>query len=173
MKKSFQIKGIKQVTENINKVVKEKEKAMTNKGFIQVAILIRQAMENSYPLIPLDTGNLRASWFTVIKGRGEVNTGKMQMVKPKLVSPGTLQRQRSVVSYFKGVVQSSKYPAMIFGFSANYAAAVHEMEGNVNWSKAGSGPKFLEKHLKANKKEIIEILAKEGKDKGKNKGTKR
>ena len=34
------------------------------KGLIRGAIIIRQAMDHIPPLIPIDTGNLRDSWFT-------------------------------------------------------------------------------------------------------------
>ena len=165
----FEIKGIKEVTDNINKVMKEKGIAMTTKGFIRVAILLRQAMDNEYPMIPVDTGNLRASWFTVIKGKGEVNTGSAPLKRPKEVSVEDLQKQKNVVSFFKSVSESTKMPNMIFGFSANYAAAVHEMVGAVNWNRSGSGAKYMQRHLESKQDEIIKILAEEGKDKGKSK----
>ena len=34
-----------------------------------------------------------------------------------------------------------------FGFNANYAAYVHEMPADNNWTLEGSGPKFLESKL--------------------------
>jgi len=48
------------------------------------------------------------------------------------------------------------------GFSAEYAAFVHEMIGTserpINWSRPGSGPKFFEAALKRNTKKIFEII---------------
>ena len=45
------------------------------------------------------------------------------------------------------------------GFDAEYAATVHEMPSNVNWSMAGSGPKFLEAKLIRNKEKYMAELA--------------
>ncbi|MFP4526443.1 MAG: hypothetical protein ACLFNL_08635 [Bacteroidales bacterium] len=169
----FKIEGIDEVTNNIKKVMDAKGEKMTTSGFIKTGILLRRTMENEPPLVPVDTGNLRASWFTVIKGKGEVNTGKTPLAKPQEVSPEDLQKQKNVVSFFKSVSESKKMPNMIFGFSANYAAAVHEMMGKVHWQKAGSGPKYMERHLKNKQDEIIKILAEEGKKAGNNKGKKK
>lgn len=47
------------------------------------------------------------------------------------------------------------------GFNVPYAAALHEMEKAVNWTLAGSGPKYLESKLIKNKDEYYSILAKE------------
>ena len=54
-------------------------------------------------------------------------------------------------------------PYVVFGYSANYAAAVHEMMQSpsgkpINWSRPGSGPKFFEASLKRNKKKILRII---------------
>lgn len=46
------------------------------------------------------------------------------------------------------------------GFDAEYAAAVHEMPTNVNWTMANSGPKFLEAKLIKNKEKYIAEIAK-------------
>lgn len=45
------------------------------------------------------------------------------------------------------------------GFNTDYAMIVHEMPSNVNWSMAGSGPKFLEAKLLRNKEKYIAELA--------------
>jgi len=45
------------------------------------------------------------------------------------------------------------------GFDADYAAAVHEMPSNVNWTMAGSGPKYLEAKLIKNKEKYMAELA--------------
>lgn len=45
------------------------------------------------------------------------------------------------------------------GFDAEYAAAVHEMPSNVNWSMVGSGPKFLESKLISNKEKYMAEIA--------------
>lgn len=48
--------------------------------------------------------------------------------------------------------------SITFGFIANYALWVHEMMGDVNWSKPGSGPKFFEKAINRNHDTMIQIM---------------
>lgn len=45
------------------------------------------------------------------------------------------------------------------GFDTEYAAAVHEMPSNVNWTMAGSGPKYLESKLIRNKEKYMAEIA--------------
>ncbi len=51
------------VMTNLNAAILKIE-AGSMKGLIESAIIIRRDMEKTPPLIPVDTGNLRASWFT-------------------------------------------------------------------------------------------------------------
>ena len=64
------LKGFKNVTKNLNREI-GKIKNRSFESLIESAILIRRSMEETPPLIPLDLGNLRASWFTspVVFGR--------------------------------------------------------------------------------------------------------
>jgi len=55
-------------------------------------------------------------------------------------------------------------PYVDLGYNKNYAAAVHEMMDSVsgkdiNWTRPGSGPKFLEASLKRNAQIIVKIIA--------------
>ena len=118
------VKGMDIVLGNLNReIMKIQERSMA--GLIESAMLIRRDMEKTQPLIPLDTGNLRASWF--------------------------------VTEYKK-----EKKFGLIMGFSANYAVFVHEMvdrgSKKINWSRPGSGPKFLEEALKRNTEQILKII---------------
>ena len=51
-----------------------------------------------------------------------------------------------------------KGPRVRIGYTAKYAPYVHEMPDSTNWTKASSGPKFLERAVKRNTREIIAIL---------------
>jgi hypothetical protein len=58
---------------------------------------------------------------------------------------------------------SSGDPYVELGYSANYAAAVHEMTDKaigkpVNWNRPQSGPKFLERSLARNADKIIQVV---------------
>jgi len=54
-------------------------------------------------------------------------------------------------------------PYVVLGYNKNYAAAVHEMMQSpsgkpINWSRPGSGPKFLQASLRRNTQKILEIV---------------
>jgi len=57
------IKGMDNLLRNLNKEIKKIE-GFSMKGLIRAAIIIRRDMDKTSPLIPVDEGNLRASWFT-------------------------------------------------------------------------------------------------------------
>lgn len=59
----------------------------------------------------------------------------------------------------------TKDPYVIFGYSANYAAAVHEMLTSplgkpINWSRPGSGPRWFEASIKRNALAVLHIVKK-------------
>lgn len=58
------MKGLNQVLSNLSKEGKKIE-GKTMKGLLRSAILIRRDMDRTPPLIPVDIGNLRASWFVL------------------------------------------------------------------------------------------------------------
>lgn len=120
-------------------------KGLSLAGLRAAAAYIRRDMEHTSPLIPVGptreeakrkhqrvgTGALRASWF--------VETHPASTADKPLVMAG-------------------------FGSSTvDYAVYVHEMTvppyKHINWSRPGSGPKFLEYALKRNVPEIIKIVA--------------
>jgi hypothetical protein len=53
---------------------------------------------------------------------------------------------------------SSQGPAVEVGYTAAYAPFVHEMPSSFNFTKAGTGPKFLEKAIRKSQKEIIMLI---------------
>lgn len=63
MARASEIKGFDKVMDNLNKEI-QNVKDRSLKGLIEGVALIREDMDKTEPLIPLDTGNLRASWFT-------------------------------------------------------------------------------------------------------------
>src|SRR6056297_1474021 len=56
------LRGIKNITDNLNKELGKMKKASV-KGLIEASIIIRRDMDKTSPLIPIDQGNLRSSWF--------------------------------------------------------------------------------------------------------------
>jgi len=63
------IKGMDIVMSNLNRELLA-IKGRSMKGLIEASILIRRDMDKTPPLIPIDTGNLRASWFTTSFHKG-------------------------------------------------------------------------------------------------------
>jgi len=111
-------------------------------GMIQAAIIVRRDMDATPPLIPVDTGILRASWF-VTTSMGAVTQGS---------------GDQGVVAAASAKARSSASPMLVMGFSASYGVFVHEM----NWkegSRPGSGPKFFESALNRNRAAMSQVMA--------------
>ena len=54
---------------NLNREIKGIENR-SMQGLIESSIIVRRDMDQTPPLIPVDTGNLRASWFTTPVRKG-------------------------------------------------------------------------------------------------------
>ena len=130
----------------------DKIKGKTVKGFIEAAIIIRRESENTPPITPLDTGNLRASWFTVhTRGDGRTSASPPGDVKD-------MSNHTTVVDSARSVLASHKEPALAFGYTANYAGYVHEnMEAK--FQRPGSGPKFLQQAIQSTRSKILKVVA--------------
>ena len=77
------------------------------------------------------------------------------------VDLGPLRQSTFTTPRKKPVTQE---PYVVFGYTARYAAAVHEMMESpsgkpINWSRPGSGPKWFEASLKRNSALIVQIIA--------------
>lgn len=113
------LKGLDRVLHNLNKEIKAIE-GRSLQGMILAVAEIRKDIDMVSPLVPVDKGNLRASWFA----------------EPLMMPIG---------------------PAVIFGFSANYAAFVHEMLG-AHFQRPGAGPKFLQAHIRRTRERTLQII---------------
>ena len=63
-------------------------------------------------------------------------------------------------SSFSGTGLAVGIPTVRIGYTAKYAPIVHEMPANFNYTKPGTGPKFLEKAVKNNAPAILKIIKK-------------
>lgn len=71
MATALDIKGFDEVITNLNKeIVTIKERTLG--GLIKAAAYVREDMDKTPPLIPVDTGNLRQSWFIEAIQNGEI-----------------------------------------------------------------------------------------------------
>lgn len=152
--------GFQKVSAKINKEIK-KIKGHSMDGLIDASITIRRDMDISIPMIPVDLGNLRASWFvSTAKGNKAKNTN------PSFKGPkaGEIKSDYSAaVNAGISKAKSIKNPFVVMGFGANYALAVHERADNPNWKKEGSGPWFFQASLEKNKKAILKSIANKAK----------
>lgn len=152
------LEGLKEVMSNLHSEI-EKIEGYTMKGLIRSVIRIRRTMDKQSPLIPIDKGNLRASWFTVTGHSWHVNmeeAAPIAAVKFRGEDAGALALEHSqVISEMKA--QAGDRLIVYYGFSANYAMWVHELMG-ATYSRPGSGPKFLEASIKSNQGMILKEL---------------
>jgi len=146
--------GINKVMKNLNLEI-GKMKIRGTTGLIESSIVIRRDMDKRPPLIPVDLGNLRASWFTTIGSR-QPDPGGNFIGK----GSGKLRGNHTgVVASASAKASSFIFPVIIMGFSANYSVFIHEMDFKKG-NRPGSGPKFFESSLKRNTKVILTILKK-------------
>lgn len=146
------LKGLDTVMKNLNKEI-QKIANQTPAGLITASIIIQRATEKESPKTPVDTSNLRSSFFRVITGIPTDNKGKFRGK-----DAGTLAADyTSAISELKADVDARRYPTLIVGFSANYAIWVHEnMEAK--FKRPGAGPKFLEEAVNNNKALILNAI---------------
>jgi len=150
------IKGLDIVIANLNKAINKME-GVTIDGLIESAILIRRETETTPPLTPVDLGNLRASWFVVVTKKGFVKGKNPKFVGKKA---GEYSRLHSMaVEESKALItKNRKKPTLVMGYSVNYAAPVHEKLGARNWKRDNSGPKWFQRAIENNKREIVNII---------------
>lgn len=162
------LKGLQNVINNLNKEIKKIEGA-TIQGLIKSSIIIRRDMDQTTPMIPVDWGNLRASWITVAKGVETNNAATFKGETPyeKKKAAQMAVDHKTILSQAKGEVSTNPSPMVVMGFTANYAEYVHELGETVrpgveiNWSRPGSGARFFQSALERNRDKILETIAKE------------
>lgn len=124
-----EIKGLDKVLKNLNKeIAKIEDRSM--RGLLEAALLILYEMDSTPPVIPVDTNNLRASFFT----RPYTNIADGS---PRL----DIGFSASYAVYVHEMIGPTKGGKQI------------------NWNRPGSGPKFLEAALNRNMEEILQIIA--------------
>lgn len=132
------LKGLDQVLSNLQKEM-DKIPGKTLNGLIRAGIIVRRDMDKTPPLIPVDKGNLRSSFF-LITHEGKVMEGENVPLP----------------------VMDVKGPYIYLGFSANYAVYVHE-NITANFQRPNAGAKFLESAIDRNHQVILYTIAKEAK----------
>lgn len=161
--------GFKKVVKRLDRELQKVENA-TTKGFILSCIEVRRDMEVTPPLIPLEFGNLRASFFIITKQTAPANVRTLEVKGGKFATntpTKVLARLQSVHSETISEVQVATGKAQIavaMGFGAYYAAAVHEMIASsggkpINWKRPNSGAKFFQAAIYRNIGKMVKIIA--------------
>lgn len=150
--------GMDKVMRNLNREMK-KLKFTSTVGLVQAAKLIRKEMKTTSPLIPVDWGNLQSSWFiaTPLGNQAKPAVFEGPDAYKLSVDHTTLTAQQVTKT------KSIPIPVIVIGFSASYAKHVHEMVGDISWTKAGSGPWFFQKAVYNNIGTIVETVRKKSK----------
>lgn len=113
------------LTKNFQKYIKQLHKAAEAAVFDWIKNDMR-ALSDAY--VPEDTGELRESFF-----------------QDKLRTSGKTFLSIQV-GYGKNLTGKEGY---------SYAAEMHELTRDVNWTKAGSGPRYLERAMMETKSQIL------------------
>ena len=109
--------GLPTVVRNLNKEI-NKIKNGSLRGLLRSSIIIRRAMDLDAPLIPVDTGNLRSSWF-VVTNKGSVTDGENVTFVNRTES--TLDRLRTGHKFTLArakTIAAGAQPMVVLGFSA-------------------------------------------------------
>lgn len=150
---SVKIQGMDKVMKNLNDQVKAM-KGKTIQGLLASAAFIRRDMGHTPPLVPVDTRNLDHSFFitATVPTPPEIGTGKFIGKDAARMSSDHAQAKMNG----KAIAGASRNPLVVMGFSANYAAEVHETEKD--YKRPGSGSKFFEQAINRNTKEVLKII---------------
>ena len=145
------------------------EHDVSSRGLAMVSIAIRRATEEMTPVTPVDTGNLRASWFAVT----DVSPVEDPLALSGKFTNHKFKKARWSVRHMRAVHQAviaeassrasaERRPNIYFGYSARYAIYVHEMLG-ANFKRKDedgkqAGARWFSAAINRNMKAIIRIL---------------
>lgn len=172
---SIKWKGLDKVLLGLNKAINKIEGNVVQ-GMLEGALLIQGEAQK---ITPVDTGNLKASAYVIWGGgKKRIKSRSNPTFKNKAAGRRGSSRRFATVSEHISVIGArksrlfSKAPFAEVGFTANYAAQVHEnltaRHGKVN--KVGKGrfalhrvvqigqPKFLEQAFIQNSRRVFAII---------------
>ena len=160
--------GVDEAMQGLNQRL-EKIKQKTVRGLIRAQARIFEDMDSRRPMMPVDTGNLRRSYYavtsngTVIHGRSPnfvdaPNEPMSQLYTDHIEALASAMEETIRIGINRG-------PAIVFGFSSFYAPYMENKtmakKGERSWVREGSGPHFFESALKRNRNEVARIIREE------------
>jgi hypothetical protein len=133
---SMKVTGAAQVLKNLQKTIKATDQAMAGAIYLEANAI----MNESDKLVPMSSASTK-----------ETTSGKRQAMNMHL----------RATSYVKRPEKGAVGWAVKLGYWRDYALWVHEMtRSGINWTRPGSGAKFLEKPFRAAKKGYFKRVAK-------------
>jgi hypothetical protein len=153
----MQTYGLEDALEFLQRDLKRSARALTYRGLVRAGLLIAR---DAIRMAPIDTGNLRASCYVIGKNeKGQVSQRKEAKGK---VERGWFEREHVGSEY---VAEKNDFHrlkedvAVQVGFTASYAAAVHEGDPTFNWHKGA--PQFLHNSLTLNHTNVLKLATEE------------
>jgi hypothetical protein len=158
------LRGFREVEANLNReVIAIKDR--TSKGLLLAVAFIRNDTETTPYITPMESGNLRSSWFAATAER---IVDKDKYSRSFRDDPGRGLKgsqlaldHSAAITEAKGLMSSAKTGGVIgtmFGYSAGYAAYAHE-NIDAEFKRPGSGPKWFEAALKRNSGTVLKIIS--------------
>lgn len=156
---------VKRYRQYLNREVRKIEDR-TVEGMKEGAKIVMESTEETPPLNPVDTGNLRRSRF-IVSSDGKIVMGK----SPTFVNASgrdaqymTSHHNRALMKY-RMAAESRNQHTVIMGYTAHYAVVVHE-DFDLDFKRPGAGNKFLSASLKRNRQEVIDAIKRHAKGRG-------
>ena len=153
--------GLDQTIQNIRKEI-EQIQGVTLKGLLRAGLKIRSEAQKMCPVV---TGNLKASAY-VVTSRGNAPAGKTPTFKGDDAAQMGSNHSETVAER-RHTIQDENNPTVEVGFTAVYAASVHENPNAGQATYPGASEvgqwKFLEEAVKQNETYILDVIQREAK----------
>ncbi len=144
--------GLDELVANFNREV-IKIKGLSEVGLIKMAIMIERSWNYDAPVIPVDTNNLRQSWFAITQVKSHSAPHNFKGKNAANVQAST----NETLAYAKTIVDGALgKPTLVMGFGANYAAEVESTDKH--YRRPNSGSHFFQGALNRNRDKIMTTL---------------
>jgi len=154
----LEFKGMEKLMRNLNYEIRQIENR-THSGLLKAAIILQNEAE---PGTPVDTSNLRHSWFTV----SHKSTQNQAPVKGGFKGPNASEmaaNHSKTVSAASSAVRSvanDSRPVVLLGYTANYAAKVHESV-DTKFHRPGAHARWLYLAMQTAQSKMLEAIRKD------------
>ena len=158
------------VQKNLTGTIKDVKTAAL-RGLLQGVVIVRRDMDESQPFIPVRNNNMRSGFF-VVTYLGEIREGAKPTFNNLAKDAAKLLQSQTQSLVFaigkaKEMSEDGKKVVVIIGFGAYYASIVHEMIAGpgsawpttIQWTRPGSGPKFLQAAMRKNDAKVKAVVA--------------